>query len=88
MVIDITGVPTIDARVASHFRHTVRAAGLMGVSVIVTWLSPEVAQALGASDIDLGELQTESDLQGGIEAAERILGVRAGTAIGADPGPR
>ena len=48
----------------------------MGASVIVTGLSSDVAQALVALGIDLREIATAGDLQGGIEEAERLLGYR------------
>jgi rsbT co-antagonist protein RsbR len=46
VVIDITGVPTIDSNVANHLVQTVEASRLMGATVIVTGLSSEIAQTL------------------------------------------
>jgi rsbT co-antagonist protein RsbR len=76
VVMDITGVATIDSKVANHLLQTVTAARLMGALVIVTGLSSEVAQSLVSLGIDLGKLNTVGDLQGGIEEAERLLGYR------------
>jgi rsbT co-antagonist protein RsbR len=76
VVMDVTGVATIDTKVANHLIQTVTAAGLMGASVIVTGLSSDVAQALVGLGLDLGKLNTVGDLQGGIEEAERLLGYR------------
>lgn len=76
VVMDVTGVATIDSRVANHLIQTVTAAGLMGASVIVTGLSSDVAQALVGLGLDLSKLTTAGDLQGGIEEAERLLGYR------------
>ena len=76
VVMDVTGVSTIDSKVANHLLQTVTAAGLMGAQVIVTGLSSDVAQALVALGLDLGKLETAGDLQGGIEEAERRLGYR------------
>jgi rsbT co-antagonist protein RsbR len=76
VVMDVTGVATIDSKVANHLIQTVTAAGLMGAKVIVTGLSSDVAQALVALGIDLAKFNTVGDLQGGIEEAERILGYR------------
>jgi len=76
VVMDVTGVATIDSKVANHLIQTVVAARLMGASVIVTGLSSDVAQALVGLGIDLGKLNTVGDLQGGIEEAERHLGYR------------
>jgi rsbT co-antagonist protein RsbR len=88
VVMDVTGVATIDTKVANHLIQTVTAARLMGAHVIVTGLSSDVAQALVGLGLDLAKLNTVGDLQGGIEEAERLLGyrvVRAPEAGGALP---
>jgi rsbT co-antagonist protein RsbR len=74
VVIDITGVPTIDSTVANHLVQTVDASRLMGASVIITGLSPEIAQTLVTLGVDLSKVNAVGDLQGGIEEAERLLG--------------
>jgi rsbT co-antagonist protein RsbR len=76
VVMDVTGVATIDSKVANHLLQTVTAARLMGATVIVTGLSSEVAQSLATLGIDLSKLNTVGDLQGGMEEAERLLGYR------------
>lgn len=76
VVMDVTGVATIDSRVANHILQTVTAARLMGAKVLVTGISAPVAQSLVSLGIELGGLDTVSDLQGGIEVAERNLGYR------------
>ncbi|RKP47011.1 STAS domain-containing protein [Trinickia fusca] len=75
-VMDITGVATIDSRVANHILQTVTAARLMGAQVIVTGITAPVAQSLVALGIELSKLDTVGDLQGGIELAEQTLGYR------------
>jgi len=52
----------------------VDAARLLGATVIVTGLSPEIAQTLVNIGVDLARMTTVGDLQGGIEEAERLLG--------------
>jgi rsbT co-antagonist protein RsbR len=82
VVIDITGVPTIDSTVANHLVQTVEASGLMGASVIITGLSSEIALTLVTIGLDLSKMNAVGDLQGGIEEAERLLGydvTRSGT---------
>ncbi len=74
VVVDITGVPAVDSKIANHLIQTGEAARLMGARVIVTGLSPEVAQALVTIGMDLTRLKTIGDLQGGIEEADKILG--------------
>jgi rsbT co-antagonist protein RsbR len=85
VVIDITGVAALDSSVANHLVQTVEASRLLGATVIVTGLSPEIAQTLVTIGVDLGKMNTVGDLQGGIEEAERLLGytvapAREGTA--------
>jgi rsbT co-antagonist protein RsbR len=76
VVIDITGVPEITAEVANHLVQAVDASRLMGAGVIITGLSPEIAQTLVTIGVDLTKMNTVGDLQGGIEEAERLLGFR------------
>ena len=76
VVIDITGVAAIDSHVANHLVQTVEASRLLGATVIVTGLSPEIAQTLVNIGVDLGKMNTVGDLQGGIEEAERLLGYK------------
>jgi anti-anti-sigma factor len=75
-VVDITGVAAVDSKVANHLLQTAEAARLMGATVILTGLSPEVAQSLVSIGVDLSRLITVGDLQGGIVEADRLLGVR------------
>ena len=76
VVIDITGVATIDLSVANHLVQTVEAARLMGASAIITGLSSGIAQTLVDLGVDLTMMRTVGDLQGGLEEAERLIGYR------------
>src|SRR5207253_196806 len=76
VVIDTTGVAAMDGTVANHLVLTVQASRLLGATVIVTGLSPEIAQTLVTIGVDLNKMNTAGDLQGGIEQAERLLGYK------------
>jgi rsbT co-antagonist protein RsbR len=76
VVIDITGVATIDLGVANHLVQTVNASRLMGARAIITGLSSGIAQTLVDLGVDLSMMQTVGDLQGGLEEAERLLGYK------------
>jgi rsbT co-antagonist protein RsbR len=76
VVMDVTGVASIDSRVANHLLQTATAARLMGALVILTGVSSDVAQSLAALGIELTKFTTVCDLQGGVEEAERVLGYR------------
>ena len=76
VVMDLTGVPAVDSSIANHLVQTVEATRLLGATVIVTGLSPSIAQTLVNIGVDLGKMNTVGDLQGGIEQAERLLGYK------------
>lgn len=75
VIIDITGIATIDTGVANHLLQTARAASLLGSQIILVGISSDVAQTLVTLDIDFGGLVTLSDLQSGIEYALDQLGL-------------
>jgi rsbT co-antagonist protein RsbR len=88
VVIDITGVSDVDEPVADHLVQTVDASRLMGAIVILTGVSPEIAQTLVTIGVDLSKMNTIGDLQGGVEEAERLLGLNVnGSEQQAAPGP-
>src|SRR6267142_2606144 len=76
LILPIIGVAAMDATVANHLVQTVEASRLLGATVIVTGLSPEIAQTIVTIGVDLGKMNTVGDLQGGIEQAERLLGYK------------
>lgn len=69
VLIDITGVPVLDADVAARLLQATRAAGLLGATCVLVGASPDVARTLVAQGIDLGNLLTHRDLQAGIRYA-------------------
>jgi rsbT co-antagonist protein RsbR len=84
VVIDITGVATIDMTVANHLVQAVESARLMGASAIITGVSSRIAQTLVDLGVDLSMMNTVGDLQGGLEEAERLLGLRSDHGFAAD----
>ena len=75
VVMDVTGVPLVDSKVAKHLAQTCEAARLMGALVIVTGISQEIAQTLVTIGADLSNVRTLGDLQSGIEEVERLMGL-------------
>lgn len=71
-ILDITGVPVVDTFVAELLVRAAQAVRLLGTSVILTGIRPEVAQTLVGLGIDLSLLTTHSTLQSGIEYATRM----------------
>ena len=87
VVIDVTGVATIDQTVANHLVQAVEASRLMGASAILTGLSSRIAQTLVDLGVDLRMIKTVGDLQGGLEEAEHLLGTSAPGVDQASPRP-
>jgi anti-anti-sigma factor len=73
VIVDITGVPIVDSKVARHLAQTCESARLMGAIVIVTGISQEIAQTLVTIGADLSSVRTLGDLQSGVEEVERLL---------------
>ncbi|MFB0538199.1 MAG: GAF domain-containing protein [Anaerolineae bacterium] len=69
VIIDITGVSTMDTRVANYLLEATRAASLLGAQCVLVGIAPEVAQTVIHLGVDLSGLVTMSDLQSGLQFA-------------------
>jgi rsbT co-antagonist protein RsbR len=72
-ILDITGVPVVDAQVSIWLIQATTAARLLGARCILVGINPEVSQALVASGVDLGDLVTRATLREGLEYAVKML---------------
>jgi anti-anti-sigma regulatory factor len=73
VIMDITGVPKVDASVAHSLLQAARAARLLGAQTVLTGLRPQVAETIVTLGVDLAELATRSNLQAGIEYARELI---------------
>jgi anti-anti-sigma regulatory factor len=61
----------MDTSVASRLMSLARAVALLGSKAILTGLRPAVAQSLVALGVELGTIETRSNLKAGIAYAMR-----------------
>ena len=76
VVMDLTGLASINGEVANHLVEAVEVVRLLGVVVILSGLSPAVAKTLTDLGVDLPAFDIVGDLQRGVEKSERLLGYR------------
>lgn len=69
VIIDITGVPNVDAAVACTLLRAARALRLIGAHTVLTGIRPEVARTLVDVETDLRGVVTRGTLQSGIAYA-------------------
>lgn len=62
VIIDITGVPTVDTLVAQYLLKTVAAARLMGTDCIISGIRPQIAQTIVHLGVDLSAVITKATL--------------------------
>jgi anti-anti-sigma regulatory factor len=68
-ILDITGVSVVDTQVANALIRAAQAVRLLGAQVMLTGISPQVAQTLVQLGADLSSITTYSSLQTGIVKA-------------------
>ncbi|WP_437929467.1 STAS domain-containing protein [Sorangium sp. So ce291] len=71
VILDVTGVETIDTQAADAVVRAAQAVRLLGARVLVTGIQPSMAQVLVQLGVDLRGIATYSTLQSGIAAAMR-----------------
>ena len=76
VILDITGVPIVDTKVANHLIQTAKAVKLMGGTIKMTGISPEIAQTMVTVGAELTGIETLLDLESGILHANKILGYK------------
>ena len=67
VILDLTGVATVDTATAQHIGRTAHAIGLVGAECIVTGIQPAVAASLVHLDTEIRPFHTEPSLRRAIE---------------------
>ncbi len=78
VILDITGIPTVDTLVARHLLSTATAVRLMGAECIITGISARIAQTMVQMGIDLKGLLTRASMADGLRDAFDRLGQKVG----------
>jgi len=71
VLIDITGVPSIDASVAEQLLRAARAARLLGTRTALVGISPSVARTMVELGFETTDFEMYADLRAGMRAAQR-----------------
>lgn len=69
VLLDVTGVASMDTQVTDRILQTVAATELLGTECILTGVKPEIAQAMVHIGVDMTNLITKRDLQEGLKYA-------------------
>ena len=75
VVMDVTGVQTVDSQVAHHLIQMTRAVRLMGANAILTGIRPDIARALTSLNIELTDVTTRATLSDGLKEAFRLMNI-------------
>lgn len=62
VIVDVTGVPTVDTLVAQHLLKTAAAARLMGAQCIISGIRPQIAQTMVHLGVQFGDIVTKATL--------------------------
>ncbi|MFO7168489.1 MAG: substrate-binding domain-containing protein [Chloroflexota bacterium] len=72
VIVDISGVPVMDTGIANHLLRTASAARLLGTTIILVGISPEIAQTIVQLGIDFSGIHTFSSMREGLIFAQTI----------------
>ena len=78
VILDITGVATMDSEVVNYILKTVKAAELMGAECVITGIKPEIAQAIVRLGFDASSLVVKRDVEDALCYSLRRIGVEIG----------
>jgi rsbT co-antagonist protein RsbR len=75
VILDVMGVPSIDAALAAALLRTAGAVQLLGARLVLVGIRPELALVLTQLGVEIEGLVTLADLQSGVEWALGQLGL-------------
>jgi len=69
VILDVTGVASIDTQVANHLIQTTKSVSLLGARCVLTGIKPEVAQTVIELGLEMGKVVVKRDMQDGLKWA-------------------
>jgi anti-anti-sigma factor len=76
VLVDITGVPLVDTKVAQSLLQAAHATRLVGAEFVLVGVRAEVAQTLVTLGLSMGQIVTKNNLRSGIEYALSLMGLQ------------
>lgn len=76
VLLDVTGMSSMDAAEARRIEAMIGAARLLGAEVVLTGVSPAVARSLAGAGVDVGRASIRRTLKEGLERGLALLGQR------------
>jgi rsbT co-antagonist protein RsbR len=73
VLLDLGGVPLVDATVAASLLRTTAAVRLLGATPLLVGVSPDVARTMISSGVALDTVKTLADLESGLTHARTLL---------------
>lgn len=73
VIVDVTGVESMDSQTASQFKRMAQAAALLGAHCVMTGIHPQVARTLVNLGINPTEFKTFGDLRAGLKYCVHYL---------------
>lgn len=72
-IVDITGVPHLEAAVTEQLAQTAQAVRFMGCRLVLVGIRPRLARALAKQELDKAGVTTFADLQSGLEHSLKTI---------------
>jgi len=79
VVLDISGVASMDTGVANHLIQITNATKLMGCETIISGIAPSIAQTLVELGINVGDVETTATLKDAIRLGLKIINAKVVT---------
>jgi anti-anti-sigma regulatory factor/HAMP domain-containing protein len=76
VIVDVTGVPLIDAQVAAVLLQAIEGAELLGAQTILVGIRPELAQTIVSLGANLAHVVTRADLQSAVSYAMQLKHIK------------